>query len=243
MVRVAETLGGLGSNPKDAILLLPPKNRGHGDVALGCFQLAKLRKTAPAQLADELATRFEPDDIIESATAAGPFVNFRYRRAALARAVVEGVLRGAAPYGPAESSGASIVIDFSSLNIAKPFHMGHLRSTVIGAALCRVHRHLGATVHGVNHLGDWGMPFAKMMTAYMKWGVREELDRNPMRHMFDLYVRYGKAAKDAPSLDREAARHFKALESGEDNEERQMWQFLRDESMKAFQGSYDRLSA
>src|SRR5690606_9238292 len=121
------------------------------------------------------------------------------------------------------------------------FHMGHLRSTVIGAALCRIHRHLGNAVHGINHLGDWGMPFAKMMTAWLRFGDREELARNPMRHMFDLYRRYGEAAKADPSLDEEAAAHFRALESGEDNEERRMSRFLRDESLAAFQGPYDRL--
>ncbi|MCA8942933.1 MAG: arginine--tRNA ligase [Planctomycetes bacterium] len=239
--RVAAALGDLDPAQRDALSLMPPKNREHGDIALGCFQLAKLRKAAPPQVAAELAAAFEPDDLIESAEAAGPFVNFRYRRAALAQSIVESVLRDAAPFGRAAATDTSIVIDFSSPNIAKPFHMGHLRSTVIGAALCRIHRHLGATVHGVNHLGDWGMPFAKMMTAYMKWGERDKLDANPMRYMFDLYVRYGKAAKEDPSLDEEAAQHFKALESGEENAEREMWRFLRDESLKAFQGPYDRL--
>ncbi len=239
--RVAATLGSLSDEERGALLLMPPKNRDHGDVALGCFQLAKLRKAAPPQIANDLAAAFEPDEVIESATAAGPFVNFKYRRSALAEAVVGGILHEAAPFGPADATGTSIVIDFSSPNIAKPFHMGHLRSTVIGAALGRIHRHLGSTVHGVNHLGDWGMPFAKMMTAYMKWGEQSELDANPMRYMFSLYVRYGQEAKNDPSLDEEAARHFKALESGEDNEERRMWQFLRDESLKAFQGPYDRL--
>lgn len=239
--RVAAAFGDLDAAQRDALLLMPPKNRDHGDIALGCFQLAKLRKAAPPQIAAELAKSFEPDDIVESAEAAGPFVNFRYRRSALARSVIEGVLCDEVPYGKAPAGDTTIVIDFSSPNIAKPFHMGHLRSTVIGAALCRIHRHVGATVHGVNHLGDWGMPFAKMMTAYMKWGERDKLDANPMRYMFDLYVRYGKEAKADPSLDVEAAAHFKALESGEDNEERAMWQFLRDESLKAFQGPYDRL--
>ncbi|MCA8950712.1 MAG: arginine--tRNA ligase, partial [Planctomycetes bacterium] len=111
----------------------------------------------------------------------------------------------------------------------------------IGNSLCRIHRHLGAEVHGVNHLGDWGMPFAKMMTAYMRFGDEAELHRSPMRYMFELYKRYGHAAKEDPKLDEEAAAHFRALESGEDNIERRMWQMLRDESLKAFQGPYDRL--
>jgi len=239
--RLIQVLDLQSEDEQNALLLNPPKNREHGDVALGCFALAKLRKVAPPALAQDVAAKVTPDDVIAEATAAGPFVNFRFRREALAREVIEGVLTGAAPYGPAAPGGETIVIDFSSPNIAKPFHMGHLRSTVIGAALGRIHRHLGHRVEGVNHLGDWGMPFAKMMTAFLRWGDEAELDRSPMRYMFDLYVRYSQAAKDDPSLDEEAAKRFQALESGEDNEERRMWQFLRDESLKAFQGPYDRL--
>ena len=219
----------------------PPKNRDHGDVALGTFQLAKLAKQAPPQFAAELAQKIQPDDVIESAVATGPFVNFKFRRAAMARQVLTAIQTDAAPYGKAAANDQVVCIDFSSPNIAKPFHIGHMRSTVLGNALCRIHRHLGATVHGINHLGDWGMPFAKMMTAYMHFGDETELHKSPMRYMFDLYKRYGKEAEANPELDKEAALHFKALESGEDNIERRMWQLLRDESLKAFQGPYSRL--
>ena len=219
----------------------PPKNRDHGDVALGAFQLAKLAGKAPPALAAELAAKITPDDVVESASAAGPFVNFKFRRSALARAVLTAIARDEAPYGKAAGNGDVVCIDFSSPNIAKPFHIGHMRSTVLGNALCRIHRHLGATVHGINHLGDWGMPFAKMMTAYMRWGNETELHRSPMRYMFDLYKRYGQEVKQNPALDDEAAKHFQALESGADNVERRMWRLLRDESLKAFQGPYTRL--
>lgn len=233
---------GLDRTAAEPLLRLdPPKNRDHGDVALGAFQLAKLAGKAPPVLANELAAALTADDVIESATAAGPFVNFRFRRAALARAVLTAVQSDAAPYGKAEPSGQVVCIDFSSPNIAKPFHIGHMRSTVLGNSLCRIHRHLGATVHGINHLGDWGMPFAKMMTAYMRWGNEQELHRSPMRYMFDLYKRYSVEVKTTPALDDEAAAHFRALESGEANQERRMWQLLRDESLKAFQGPYARL--
>jgi arginyl-tRNA synthetase len=219
----------------------PPKNRDHGDVAFGAFQLAKAVGKAPPALAGELAAAVAADGVIESAAAAGPFVNFRFRRDALARDVLGAIQRGAAPYGPAPKGDEVVCIDFSSPNIAKPFHIGHMRSTVIGNALCRIWRHLGATVHGINHLGDWGMPFAKMMTAYMRWGSETELHQSPMRYMFELYKRYSREAKEDPALDEAAAKHFQALESGEDNAERRMWQLLRDESLKAFQGPYARL--
>jgi arginyl-tRNA synthetase len=224
-----------------ALRLEPPKNRDHGDVALGVFQLSKLAGKAPPQFAAEFAARIAADDVLAGAAASGPFVNFRFQRKALAQDVLTAILRDAAPYGPASASGQVVCVDFSSPNIAKPFHIGHMRSTVLGGALCRIHRHLGAHVFGINHLGDWGMPFAKMMTAYMHWGDERELHKAPMRYMFDLYKRYSAAAKETPALDDEASKHFQALESGADNRERRMWQFLRDESLKAFQGPYDRL--
>jgi arginyl-tRNA synthetase len=242
--RILTTLAGLGIDRAAAepmVRLDPPKNRDHGDVALGAFQLAKLAGKAPPALAADIAAQITSDAIVESATAAGPFVNFRFRREALAREVLTAIQSDAVPYGKANQHGQTVCIDFSSPNIAKPFHIGHMRSTVLGNALCRIHRHQGATVHGINHLGDWGMPFAKMMTAYMRWGNEAELHKSPMRYMFDLYKRYSQEVKLNPALDDEAAKHFQALESGADNQERRMWQLLRDESLKAFQGPYARL--
>ncbi|MBX3464024.1 MAG: arginine--tRNA ligase [Planctomycetes bacterium] len=241
VLAATEALGLDRAAAEPLVRLDPPKNRDHGDVALGAFQLAKLAGKAPPALAGELAARVVPDEVVAAATAAGPFVNFRFRRAALARVVLAAIQRAAPPYGKAGPSGQVVCIDFSSPNIAKPFHIGHMRSTVIGNSLCRIHRHLGATVHGINHLGDWGMPFAKMMTAYLRWGNEQELHRSPMRYMFALYQRYGQEVEQHAELDAEAAAHFRALESGADNQQRRMWQLLRDESLRAFQGPYSRL--
>jgi arginyl-tRNA synthetase len=241
LLDVLQQLGVDRAAAQPLLQLSPPKNRDHGDVALATFQLAKLAGKTPPALASEIAAACPSDHLLASAVPAGPFVNLRFQRAALARQVLGAVQAGAAPYGPAAANRSVVCIDFSSPNIAKPFHIGHMRSTVIGNALCRIHRHLGATVHGINHLGDWGMPFAKMMTAYMHWGDAAELAKAPMRYMFELYKRYSKEVKDNPGLDAEAAQHFQALESGADNEERRMWQFLRDESLRAFQGPYTRL--
>ena len=148
--RLLAALQGLGlprAQAEPLVVLQPPKNREHGDTALGGFQLAKALGKAPPQLATELAAAITADDVVESAQAAGPFVNFRFRRSALAKDVLGDILAGAAPYGPAASNGQVVCIDFSSPNIAKPFHIGHMRSTVIGASLRRIHRHMGATVH------------------------------------------------------------------------------------------------
>ncbi|HLU38090.1 MAG TPA: arginine--tRNA ligase [Planctomycetota bacterium] len=227
--------------PAEALALQLPKDRKFGDVALACFAIAKARGEQPAKVAAEIAAAITPDDVVERAEAVGPFVNFRWRRAALADASVGAVLRREPPFAPWPKTGKSIVIDFSSPNIAKPFHIGHLRSTVIGAALVRMNRHVGHTVHGINHLGDWGAQFGKIITAWLRWGSEEELARSPMRHLFDIYVRYGKEAKADPSLDAESAEHFRRLESGEDNEERRLWQRLRQVSLQAFEGPYRRL--
>lgn len=231
----------VGADREDLVQLQPPKQRSHGDITLACFMLAKQQRSSPADIAARIADALAADEMIEAAVAAGPFVNVRFQRAELARTAIEAILHQNAPFGQMSPTGRVVVIDFSSPNIAKPFHIGHMRSTVIGAALRRIHQHLGTEVHGINHLGDWGMPFAKMMTAYMRWGDQEKLDAQPMRYMFSLYLRYGNEAKDDPSLDEEAAKHFKNLESGADNQERALWKFLRDESLKAFQGPYDRL--
>lgn len=241
LVAVLADLGLSAERSTPLIRLESPKNRDHGDVTLGTFQLAKLMGKMPPTLATEIQKRLGEDACIETAQAVGPFVNVFFQRAALAREVLGGIAADNPPYGPSPRNGDVVCIDFSSPNIAKPFHIGHMRSTVIGAALCRIHRHLGATVHGINHLGDWGMPFAKMMTAYMHWGDEQELAKAPMRYMFELYKRYSQEAKANPALDDEASKHFQALESGADNRERRMWQFLRDESLKAFQGPYERL--
>lgn len=234
-------VGGNAAETEQALLLQPPKNRAHGDVALGCFLLSKVLGKPPAEVASTIAASVSADEMLESVNASGPFVNIRFRRSALARVVLKGVHSGAPPYGPSPTTGETVVIDYSSPNIAKPFHMGHLRSTVIGSALRRIHRHLGHTVHGINHLGDWGAQFGKMITAFQRWGSDEELERDPMRHMFGIYVKYGKAAQTDPTLDEESAEHFRKLESGEDNEERRLWRRLREMSLDAFSKTYSRL--
>ena len=218
-----------------------PKDASHGDLGLATFPLAKALGRNPKELAEDLAQRFEGDPKIERATAIGPFVNLRYRRSELAETVLRGILEDRAPYGAWPGNDKSIVIDFSSPNIAKPFHIGHLRSTVIGAALRRIYLHTGHKVHGINHLGDWGAQFGKIIVAFRRWGDEKALQENPMRHLFEIYVRYQKEEKKIEGLEEEAALAFRRLESGEENEERALWQRLREISLKAFEKPYRRL--
>lgn len=221
-----------------------PKDASHGDLGMPCFPLAKPLRKNPAAVAQELVATLteltQDDPCIDSVSAAGPFLNLRWNRTALAEAVVRGILESHAPYGPWEANGKSIVIDFSSPNIAKPFHLGHLRSTVIGAALRRLYLHTGHEVHGINHLGDWGAQFGKIMVAWYEWGDDEALASNPMRHLFDIYVRFQQEAKNDDSLTERAAQEFQKLEAG-DAEARALWQRLRDVSLQAFAGPYSRL--
>ncbi|MEZ5989095.1 MAG: arginine--tRNA ligase [Planctomycetota bacterium] len=244
--RLAEVLRDLGAArgvdlAGTALPISPPKDRALGDLGVACFALAKPLGAPPPEAARLVAERLGGDPLLAEVAVAGPFVNVRLDRAALAERTVRGVLEGRAPFGPWDANGEVVVIDFSSPNIAKPFHLGHLRSTVIGAALSRIYKHTGHEVHGVNHLGDWGAQFGKILVAWAEWGDEAALARDPMRHLFDIYVRYGKEAKERPELDERAARAFQRLETGEDNEERRTWQKLRDISLRAFQGPYDRL--
>lgn len=225
-----------------------PKDPAHGDLGLACFPLAKACKLAPPAVAQELAKRLQAriadgNDLLESADAVGPFLNIKYRRAALAEHVVRGVLERRAPFGPWTANGLSVVIDYSSPNIAKPFHFGHLRSTVIGAALRRLYQHTGHEVHGINHLGDWGAQFGKILVAFEEWGDEDALHSNPMRHLYEIYVRFKVESDKDPALSERAAEAFRRLESGEDNAERRRWQQLRDISLEAFRGPYGRLGA
>ena len=218
-----------------------PKDAAHGDIALACFPYAKLLKTNPPGAAQILAEALTPDDVIESAEPTGPFLNIRYRPSALAASVAGGVLEEQAPYGPWPANGKKVVIDYSSPNIAKPFHIGHLRSTVIGAALYRILSHTGYKATGINHLGDWGTPQGKIIVSWQEWGDEEELKARPVRHLYENYVKFGLEAKSDPSLEERAAEAFRRLESGEDNEERRLWNMLREVSLEAFNGPYRRL--
>ena len=228
----------IGSRP---LALLPPKDEELGDLGLACFPFAKAFGMNPLELCAELATRIPTDDVIERIKPTGPFLNLALSRKALAEVTIRGVLENHAPFGPFDPNGKKVVIDYSSPNIAKPFHLGHLRSTVIGAALRRLYMHTGHEVHGINHLGDWGAQFGKIIVAWREWGDEEALQANPMRHLFEIYVRYGQESKERPELDEAASLAFQNLETGDDNDERRLWKKLRNISLQAFQGPYGRL--
>ena len=207
-----------------------------GDFAVGCFPAARALKQAPPALAARAAAAFKPGASLASASAAGPFVNFRADRGALYTWLFRTAL---GPDGPAliptdVGAGRTVIIDYSSPNISKQLAYHHIRGTAIGHALYNMHRALGTRVVGVNHLGDWGTTHGQLIAAYHKWGAPEPLT---VAALNDLYVRFHKEAKEDPALLEEGKAWFARLESG-DPEARALWQRFRDVSWAEFDSVY-----
>ncbi|MBP6631917.1 MAG: arginine--tRNA ligase [Kofleriaceae bacterium] len=207
-----------------------------GDYAVGCFPAAKRLGKAPALVAQEIAAAFQPTELLASASAAGPFVNFKVDRGAGFRHVIRAALAGAlVPTG--HGAGQTICIDYSSPNISKHLAYHHIRSTCIGHSLAQIFRALGYRVVGINHLGDWGTTHGMLIAAARKWGIPDPLDVTALN---ELYVRYREAIKAEPALEAEARAWFKKLEDG-DAEARGLWQRFRDVSWAEFAAVYDLL--
>ncbi len=220
----------------------PPKAE-MGDAAFACFPLAKQLRKSPVQIAGDLQAaisgRLDDAPLVAEVTTAGPYLNFRADVGGFAKAVLPAAISG--ELGRSEDgAGKSIVIDFSSPNVAKPFGIGHLRSTAIGAAIGRLFEARGYAVHGINHIGDWGTQFGKLISAYLKWGDDEALDDDPIGHLYELYVRFHKAEKEDEALAQEARDWFKRLEQG-DEQAQAMWTRFRSESLREFDRIYDRM--
>lgn len=204
--------GGLSEEEICSMIELPP-NTEMGDFALPCFRLAKTLRKAPALIAQEIAAAFPADEIIREATAVNGYVNFRIDRSFWAQQAVSRVLAEDERYGASdEGAGRTVCIDYSSVNIAKPFHIGHLSTTVLGSALYKLHKFLGYRPVGINHLGDYGTQFGKLISAYKRWGSREEIEKGGLRALNALYVRFHEEAENDPSLDDEARAFFKQIE-------------------------------
>ena len=221
-------------------LLEQPKSSDLGDIAFPAFSLAKVERKAPQSIAADIAEKIDPSHF-EKVVATGPYVNFFLNKAKISDQVIKEVIKEGADYGQQnEGQGGNITIDLSSPNIAKPFSVGHLRSTVIGDALSNIFRKMGYNTIKINHLGDWGKQFGLLMVAYKKWGNKEAVEANPIDELLQLYVRINSEIENDPALDDEGRLWFKKLEDG-DPEATELWQWFRDESLVEFNRIYELL--
>lgn len=228
----------------EALIAIPPDEK-LGDFAFPCFSFAKEMRKAPAAIANELreAILSSGDDLslFSRIEVAGGYLNFFLNRQAVIRDVVGEVLRDREEYGKSEEGqGKRVVVEFSSPNIAKPFHIGHLCSTAIGNSIERLYRFLGYDTVKVNHIGDWGTQFGKLISAYKRWGEPEKIEADPINELLKIYVKFHAEAKEHPELEDEARHYFLLLEQGEEEVTR-LWKFFVDVSLKEFNRMYELL--
>lgn len=218
-------------------LLEQPKSSDLGDIAFPAFSLAKIERKAPQAIAADIAEKIDASHF-EKVVATGPYVNFFLDKSKISDHVIKSVIEAGADYGQQdEGQGANVTIDLSSPNIAKPFSVGHLRSTVIGDAISNIYKKMGYNTIKINHLGDWGKQFGLLMVAYKKWGSKEAVEANPIDELLKLYVRINAEIENDPALDEEGRFWFKKLEDG-DPEATELWQWFRDESLVEFNRIY-----
>ena len=223
-----------------ALIEVPP-NKEMGDYAFPCFKLAKVFRKSPNMIAADLAESIEAKGEISKVIPLGGYVNFFVNKSQLAESVIKDVLTKKENYGHSDlGQDKAVVIDFSSPNIAKPFHIGHIRTTVIGNALYKIYDSQGYNVVRVNHLGDYGTQFGKLIVAFKLWGNKEAVEANPIPELLKLYIQFHEEAEKKPEMEDEARAWFTKLENG-DEEAKALWQWFRDESLKEFARVYDLL--
>ena len=232
----------LGLSKEDIISMLEiPADESMGDFAFPCFRLAKVMHKAPQMIAGDIAERIGNADCFEKVEQVNAYVNIFIKRAFFAGELIKEIVADGADYGKSDiGNGKTVIVEYSSPNIAKPFHIGHIRSTVIGNAIANIYEDLGYNTIRINHLGDYGTQFGKMIVAYRKWGSEEELKKNPIKTLLSYYTKFHEEAKTHPELDDEARETFARLEAGE-AEELALWEKFREYSLQEFNRVYDML--
>lgn len=221
-------------------LLENPKSAAHGDVAFPTFSLAKIYHKAPQQIANDLAEKID-NTSFEKVEVVGPYLNFFMDKKKVSHEVLSTVIKQGEHYGDFNlGNNSNVPIDMSSPNIAKPISMGHLRSTVIGNSIAFILQKVGYNSIKINHLGDWGTQFGKLIVAYKKWGTEEEVRSNPISELLRLYVEFHEKAEEDPSLEEDGRAAFRQLENN-DPEAINLWQWFRSESLNEFNKIYDML--
>ena len=215
-----------------------PKNQEHGDLAFPCFTLAKVKRKSPNIIAQELSGKIQ-SPVFEKVEVVGAYINIFLNKKMVSEKVVRKIFQKKEKYGALElGKGGNVTIDMSSPNIAKPFSMGHLRSTVIGNSLSFIVEKCGYKPININHIGDWGTQFGKLITAYKLWGNEDKVKKNPIKELLVLYIKFHDEAETHPSLVEQGRNWFKKLEDG-DSEALSLWQWFRDESLKEFSKIYE----
>ena len=221
----------------EQLIEIPPKPE-MGDYAFPCFQLSKIMRKAPNMIAEDLKNELNSEGF-EKIENLGPYINFFVDKKEFSKNTIEKILKEKDDYGKSNiGEGKTVCVEYSSPNIAKPFHVGHLFTTAIGNALYKMFKAEGYNTVGINHLGDWGTQFGKLISAYKRWVDEEALEQNPIDELLRIYVKFHKEAEKDPSLEDEGRAYFKALESG-DEEAHALWKRFRDLSLKEFQRVYD----
>lgn len=222
------------------LISLPP-NTEMGDYALPCFKFAKILRKSPVMIAEELKNSLQADDIISEISAVNGYVNFKINKTGFVGATLEKILTEKEKFGASdEGAGKTVCIDYSSINIAKPFHIGHLSTTVLGGALYRIYNFLGYKAVGINHLGDYGTQFGKLISAYKRWGDKERIEKGGIRALNELYVRFHQEAEEHPEYEDEARAYFKKIETG-DKECFELFTWFKALTLKDVEKIYDML--
>lgn len=239
---IAEKLSAFGV-PVDEIAgaIAVPPDKTMGDYALPCFKFAKTMRKSPVMIANELCEKFVCDEIISKVEAVNGYLNFRVNREGLVKESLAKILAEKENYGRSDvGNGKTVCIDYSSINVAKPFHIGHLSTTVIGGALYRTFKFLGYETIGINHLGDYGTQFGKLIYAYKNWGKKEDVEQGGIKELNRLYVRYHAESENNPSMDDQARRYFKLIEQG-DKECNELFNWFKEITLKEVDKIYTEL--
>lgn len=235
-----KTIESLGLEEIENMIEIPPESH-LGDYAFPCFKLAKTMKKAPNLIAQEIGETLGNLAFVHRVEPVNAYVNIFLSREALAKVAIEEIFEKKEAYGSDTiGAGKKVLVEFSSPNIAKPFHIGHIRTTVIGNAIYKIYDFLGYDTVRINHLGDYGTQFGKLIVAYKRWGVKEAIEANPISELLKIYMKFHEEAEKDPSLEDEARKAFKDLEDGNE-EAKALWSWFREVSLKEFDMVYDLL--
>lgn len=233
---LSENIKELEKSEIESLLETPP-DKAMGDFAFPCFKLSKLYKKAPQAIATELAEKINKPEFISEIKQLSGYLNFFIENNVIVKQTLQRVLTEKENYMKGEPNDKTVIVEYSSPNIAKPFHIGHIRTTVIGQCLFNLYKFMGYKTVAINHLGDYGTQFGKLIVAYRNWGNEEELKKEPIKTLLALYIKFHEEAEKDPSLEDQARAEFKKLEDG-DKEAYRLWEIFREESLNEFNKVY-----